>query len=194
MRQGFFLIAICLCVAAFAGPARADLSATESLCFQPDGQAPPAVSEASPATAIDADSPLALLTDLRAGSLRDVASSASPADRPSAVITNDGASSLSLLLSALGSMGAWQLVRSSRKVHLAQVPDWFHTGAPFRIGRSTVVDINGAGIVAFTIAPHDTPRPPVRLPAQRAQDRPALLSLQSFLTVADTRGPPPTSL
>jgi hypothetical protein len=43
---------------------------------------------------------------------------------------------LSLLLSALGSFGAWHLARSARKWHFADVPNWYHTGGPEQIGHS----------------------------------------------------------
>jgi len=45
-----------------------------------------------------------------------------------------------LTLSAFGGLAAWQLGRSARHVKLGHFPEWFHTGAPIRIGRTTVVD------------------------------------------------------
>lgn len=48
--------------------------------------------------------------------------------------------SLMLTLSAFGGLAAWQLGRSARHVKLGHFPEWFHTGAPARIGRTTVVD------------------------------------------------------
>jgi hypothetical protein len=52
--------------------------------------------------------------------------------------------SASLLLCAFGSMCAWQLTRSARKLHLGFVPEWYHTGGPSQIGQAVPVDLDFA--------------------------------------------------
>ena len=44
-----------------------------------------------------------------------------------------------LYICALGTLGVWPLTRSVRKLHLANVPPWFHTGAPYQIGHTHVL-------------------------------------------------------
>ena len=186
MVKGFQAISLCLCVLALAPLARADLSAADPTGFVAGPSTPPA----PVAIGSGADRTLHLLTGPNLGSLRDVISSPPPSRRESAAITDGGASSMSLLLSALGSLGAWQLARSSRKVHLAHVPDWFHTGAPSRIGCCAVVDFSEAGLVPFTIDVYDAPPPAERLRWRPASDLPVFRK-QYFLTAAGIRGPPP---
>ncbi|MHC4716799.1 MAG: hypothetical protein ACYS5V_07510 [Planctomycetota bacterium] len=51
-------------------------------------------------------------------------------------------SSILLSLTAFGSLAVWQLGRSARHARLGHVPEWFHTGAPARIGRATILELN----------------------------------------------------
>ena len=50
--------------------------------------------------------------------------------------------SAQLFLSALLSMGAWQVVRSVKNVRLGQVPEWFHPGGPDQIGHAVAYDFD----------------------------------------------------
>ncbi len=56
-------------------------------------------------------------------------------------------SSGALFLSAMLSLGLWQVVRSSRDIHMAAMPDWYHTGGPVQIGHSTPCDLNYDNLV-----------------------------------------------
>lgn len=49
-------------------------------------------------------------------------------------------SSVSLFLSALGGLGAWQLGRSTKRLHLGAVPEWYHSGGPAQIGHVSAID------------------------------------------------------
>lgn len=46
-----------------------------------------------------------------------------------------------LCLWALGSIGAFQIARSSRNVHLSALPEWYHADAPDRIGHVTLFNL-----------------------------------------------------
>ena len=50
--------------------------------------------------------------------------------------------SASIFLLGLGTLGAVQLGRSIRTVHLDHVPSWFHVGAPSQIGHTVIYDVN----------------------------------------------------
>lgn len=50
--------------------------------------------------------------------------------------------SASLFLFAMGTVGAWQVTRTLRKVQISAVPDWVHTAGPSQIGHATVLDVD----------------------------------------------------
>ncbi len=50
-------------------------------------------------------------------------------------------SSLTLVLSAAASLGALQGVRSIKRLPVAALPDWYHTGAPPQLGPATPFDL-----------------------------------------------------
>jgi len=51
------------------------------------------------------------------------------------------AGSASLFVSAMLSLGTWQVVRSAKRLHLLDTfPDWYHTGGPFQIGHAVAFD------------------------------------------------------
>ncbi len=50
--------------------------------------------------------------------------------------------SAALFLSALLSVGAYQLARNARHFSLSHLPEWYHPGAPDQIGGSFVFDLN----------------------------------------------------
>lgn len=62
------------------------------------------------------------------------------------------ADSTALVLSALGGLGVWQLGRSAGRVQLAPLPEWFHSGAPGRVGHCYVAqpDLGAEPAVPFT--------------------------------------------
>jgi len=49
--------------------------------------------------------------------------------------------SAALFLSAMASLGAYQLVRSARLLNLADVPAWYHTGGPIQVGHAVPLDL-----------------------------------------------------
>lgn len=79
--------------------------------------------------------------------------------------------SADLFLSAVLTVGAWQVVRSVRHLNLAGLPDWYHTGGPDQIGHAVAFDFDLATPAACPYAEPTSPRPaslfptpPVRLP------------------------------
>ncbi|NLF29428.1 MAG: hypothetical protein GX591_00920 [Planctomycetes bacterium] len=48
--------------------------------------------------------------------------------------------SAALCLATLCGLGAWQIGKSFRRINLAYVPEWYHTGGPSRIGPATPLD------------------------------------------------------
>ena len=65
-----------------------------------------------------------------------------------------GPTSATLFLGALVSMGAWQLGRSTRKLHLGPVPEWYHAGGPTQIRQASLLDLNSPALAA---CPFDRP-------------------------------------
>jgi len=193
MGKGFRTIAVLLCVLCLAGIARAGLSAPSLAWLQAGadavGDAGPAASPCNSDQWADVEGAFWPPADLDAGGLRKVVLPQPPSCPQTPVIAGRDPSAVPLLLSALGSLGAWQLVRGSRKAHLPHVPDWFHTGAPSRIGPTTVVDFSAGGLVPFVLDSPDAPPPARRLPPRPAPDVPTL-GKRRFLTPAGTRGPP----
>jgi len=53
-----------------------------------------------------------------------------------------GPSSMSLFLSALAGVGAWQLGRNAHKLHVGFLPEWYHAGGPSQVGVATPIDLS----------------------------------------------------
>jgi len=96
-------------------------------------------------------------------------------------------SSAGLFISALLGAGAWHVVKNAKNVHLAALPDWYHTGGPGQIAHAVPFDLD------FTILPA------VIQASAASQDQtvirfsqePVPIRLnQFFLVLADPRGPP----
>lgn len=96
-------------------------------------------------------------------------------------------SSMALFFSAMLSLGAWQLARSSRDLHLGPMPEWYHSGAPAQIGHTTVFNFEYS---AVALCVFDEPAPaPVLSQRIARESRPRVLD-QHILSKADPRGPP----
>ncbi len=54
--------------------------------------------------------------------------------------------SASLYLCAIGTFGLWHVSRSMRRVDLGSVPEWFHAGAPLRVGHAVSYDIHATDL------------------------------------------------
>jgi hypothetical protein len=96
--------------------------------------------------------------------------------------------SLSLFLSALGSLGAWQLTRSVKKIHFGDVPEWVHTGGPRQIGHTVALNSESTGRAPLCgiqqFAGGDPARRVIRLEIS------AYCQSQWYFTTAAPRGPP----
>jgi hypothetical protein len=96
-------------------------------------------------------------------------------------------SSTALFFSAMLSLGAWQLARSSRDLHLGPMPEWYHSGGPAQIGHTTIFDFEYS---AVALCVFDEPIPaPVLSQWLARESRPRVLD-QHILSKADPRGPP----
>lgn len=197
MSKGIRTILVCFCVLAATTVVRADLSAKASagdVYLRPSiASTASHIAVADQAPASQADHGLLGLGRMAMAepNLGHILSATPDRSRPRVLLdTAGGPSSLSLLLSAMTSVGAWQLVRSSRKVHLGHVPEWFHTGTPGRIGRTRVVSLDQAGHLAVTCDGRDNLSSLTTGLSTRPATEPAARHTQHFLTVADTRGPP----
>ena len=94
--------------------------------------------------------------------------------------------SAALLLSALVSVGAWQLVRSAKNLSLDHLPAWYHSGAPEQIGHAVAFDFYLAALPCCTFEQPAQATPTPDLPADwRVPYLPT-----DFLTNASRRGPP----
>lgn len=97
-------------------------------------------------------------------------------------------SSANLLLSAALTMGAWQVVRSTRYLHLSVLPEWYHTGGPGQIGHAVAIDMQfaPATLCVFSTVVRDTSQVRYRLRDELVS--PVLA--KPYLIAADPRGPP----
>lgn len=97
-------------------------------------------------------------------------------------------SSMALVLSALATLGAYQGVRSVKRLHLNFTPDWYHTGGPTQIGHATPFDLEFGG--ALPVCEFDEPvaRPAFtyRIPREIC----SRLRSQFLLLTESPRGPP----
>ena len=59
-----------------------------------------------------------------------------------------GPASATLFLGAVVSMGAWQLGRSTRKLHLGPVPEWYHAGGPTQVRHASPFELNSPALAA----------------------------------------------
>lgn len=98
-------------------------------------------------------------------------------------------SSSELFLSAMLGMGAWQLVRSTKHLHLSSVPEWYHHGGPAQIGHAVPCDLQFAPAVLCIF---DRPSVGVTLRPERTwADYVPIKSDQPFLrSSVALRGPP----
>ena len=96
-------------------------------------------------------------------------------------------SSMALVLSALASLGAYQGVRSFKRMHLNFTPDWYHTGGPAQIGHATPFNLDfGALPVCIFDQPVARPAFAYRIPRELG----SRLRSQFFLLVRSPRAPP----
>lgn len=63
--------------------------------------------------------------------------------------------SAGLFLSGILSLGAWQLVRSSRHFHIATLPEWYHPGGPHQIGHTAAFDLGFSALPLFGVQAPD---------------------------------------
>lgn len=93
--------------------------------------------DVAPQIALDRSLPVAAFPGLPAETAQDQAKPLPPA--PDSAL---------LFLCGLGSAGMLQLGRSARKLHFADLPEWYHTGAPAQIGYSVPLDLNRINILS----------------------------------------------
>ena len=95
--------------------------------------------------------------------------------------------SAALFLSALVSVGAWQLVRSARHISFSAVPEWYHTGGPAQVGHAVAIDLDFGAMPLCSFAP-PAPPPPDSFHARR--EFRVRFAPQHTLAVKSPRGPP----
>ncbi len=99
-------------------------------------------------------------------------------------------SSMALVLSALAMLGAYQGVRSVKRLHLNFTPDWYHTGGPAQIGHATPFDLDCSALPPCVFdAPVAMPAFTYRIPRELG----SRLRSQYFLLIESPRGPPRVS-
>lgn len=93
-----------------------------------------------------------------------------------------------LCLWALGSIGAWQIARSSRNVHFSALPEWYHADAPDQIGHVTLFDLVFGDMPA---AAFDRPACRLQFSSIMCRNRERWLPpLRWHVPTRDPRGPP----
>lgn len=96
--------------------------------------------------------------------------------------------SSSLFLCAMGSLGAWHLTRSFRKLSFSEIPDWFSPFGPGQIGHTVVVDLDASGLPACYLDRPAEVRPDFKF--AHHQVIPSRGSPQHVPVVMAPRGPP----
>jgi len=70
---------------------------------------------------------------------------ASPEAGAKTIVLPADLSSLTMFLTAIGSLGAWQFVRAARggRFHFGHchIPEWYHTGGPTQVGHVIALDL-----------------------------------------------------
>lgn len=96
-------------------------------------------------------------------------------------------SSADLFLSAMLSVGGWRCARSARDFHIANLPEWYHPGAPYQIGHTLTGDLQ---IGTLPVCPFQQSQvvPPWAF-CIAVEDR-TPKSCHRCLTTAAPRGPP----
>lgn len=102
-----------------------------------------------------------------------------------------GPGSGGLFISAVLTLGAWQVVRTARYGHLSHLPEWYHSDTPDQIGHTLVFDLQYVPIAACPLEqlkgkPDDI--------VGRWHDMPAYGLSQFFQIIESPRGPPIFSL
>ena len=97
------------------------------------------------------------------------------------------ASSASLFLSAMLSVGAWNLLRVSRHANWAHVPDWYHTDCPSQIGHAVPFDFDFSALPLCCFEQPVAQRPFLYRVQREEVPR---CDAQCFLTITAPRGPP----
>lgn len=95
-------------------------------------------------------------------------------------------SSTKLFLSAFASLGAWQILRSAKDFKLANVPAWYHTDAPARIGQAVPFDFQQFAMPLVFPAPAMAPLASHRMRVERIFEPLTF----AHLTLPECRGPP----
>ena len=94
--------------------------------------------------------------------------------------------SASLFLSAILSVGAWQLVRSAKQFDMAAAPEWYHVDGPTQIGHATVFDLDMSVPVLCRFEQPETDHASYHILPERT----LRLHTQHVPAVAVPRGPP----
>ncbi len=191
MTVWFGKLALLLAALGACGVVRAELAwtvpaAASSVC-------------AGPASAVSPDvAPrLADLSWLLASTPPSAAPAPSYSDAPAGTTATDlnvasdrelppGPSSLALGLGALGCLGAYQLGRSVKKIHLGALPEWYHTDA-VQVGHVTPFDLE---FDALPVCVFDRPAIEIRLLRFNVASRVLGTEAWGFLVRAAPRGPP----
>ena len=108
---------------------------------------------------------------------------------PKTIVLPADLSSITMFLTAIGSMGAWQFVRSARggKFHFGHMPEWYHTGGPTQIGHTAAIDPQ---FQPHVLSPLDTPVSGPALVYRLRRDVPLQCRSQFSPTLTAPRGPP----
>ncbi len=99
-------------------------------------------------------------------------------------------SSSSLFLSAMLSVGAWNLLRVSRHANWAHMPDWYHTDCPSQIGHAVPFDFDFSALPLCCFEQPVAQRPFLYRVQREEIPR---CDAESFLTITVPRGPPTLS-
>ena len=98
--------------------------------------------------------------------------------------------SASLFLSAMLSLGAWQLVRSARQFDFGVFPEWYHSGGPFQVGHAVAFDLDFHALPLCFIASNaeQSGTPILRYRVGREERAPR--ERRSYLRASAPRAPP----
>jgi len=108
-------------------------------------------------------------------------------DTPQANPLAPGPGSAALFLAGMASFGVMKLGQKPRGLHLANLPDWYHTGAPAQIGHVGVFDFEFSPLAVCVL---HAPAHEQRLRLHRQRELPSRCEAQSFLLVGSPRAPP----
>jgi hypothetical protein len=189
-KQTILAGVVCLSIAAYAWADMSDSPWSANRTHSPCALRPPSdlASPANP-TGLQGDDPWYHVEADVCSVVADAAERSAKTHPPNIRALPPPPGSSTLLLCGLGSLGAWQLTRSVRRLSLSAVPDWFYTGGPNQIGHAVLIDLDASTLPMCCLDRPVEPQTDSKHCGWQ-DDEPSCWDAQFVPAVSAPRGPP----